>query len=244
MKYLFRIMLFPLALIRFLILWLLTAFFAISVLFENRNYRRKGVFRFWSARNWGKSCLFVLGFHCKRNALPQIERFILMPNHRSYIDIMVCAAHSPSAFVAKREVSKWPIIGQALSANQTVLVNRGELKSLLHTMQSIKTSLEKGISITLFPEGTTSIGPGILNFKSGSFKIAADLKVPVIPCAIQYSDRNMAWVGTDTLIPHFFRQFWQPFSKVSIVFGDPVVVSDQQILKTTVRERILHLLEE
>ncbi|MBN2806551.1 MAG: 1-acyl-sn-glycerol-3-phosphate acyltransferase [Prolixibacteraceae bacterium] len=243
MKVFYRIVLFPLAFIRFVLLWLVTIFFALTVLFENRFYRRTGNFHFWSARNWGKTCLFILGLRCSKNTFPEIHRFILMPNHRSYLDIMVCAAYSSSAFVAKQEVKKWPVLGQALSANQSVLVKRGELKSLLNTMQAIKTSLEKGVSIILFPEGTTSYGPGILPFKSGSFKIAAELQVPVIPCAIHYLDPNMAWIGSDTLIPHFFRQFWQLSSEVKLRFGEPLISTDHHQLKAATKEQIIQMLE-
>lgn len=237
-----RIVLFPLALIRFILLWMTTILFAILVLLEYRRYRKTGVFKFWSAQNWGKTCLFILGLRCSKNALPIKGCYILMPNHRSYLDIMVCAAYSPSAFVAKHEVKSWPVLGQALSANQTVLVKRGEMKSLLHTMQSIKAKIEKDISITLYPEGTTSKGPGILPFKGGSFKVAADLQVPIIPCAIHYNNEGMAWVGSDTLIPHFFSQFWQPASKVTLRFGQAIVTNNHEQLKTAVRDQILQLL--
>jgi 1-acyl-sn-glycerol-3-phosphate acyltransferase len=243
MKIFYRIVLFPLTFVRFVLLWLVTIFFAIAVVIENLLYKRSGNFNFWSSRNWGKTCLFILGLRCTKSAFPKTDCYILMPNHRSYLDIMVFAAYSPSAFVAKQEVKKWPVLGQALSASQAVLVNRSELKSLLNTMQSIKSSIEKGISITLFPEGTTSIGPGILPFKSGSFKIAADLQVPVIPCAIHYRDIGMAWIGSDALIPHFFRQFWQPTSMVNIQFGKPLVSSDHQKLKAEVKEQIIQMLE-
>jgi len=213
----------------------------ITVIIENIIYKRTGRFRFWSSRNWGKISLIILGFRIKRNAFPKAANYLLMPNHRSYIDIMIAAVCSPSAFVAKAEVKKWPVLGQALKANQTVIVNRNELKSLMNTMHQIKKSIERGISITVFPEGTTFEGPGIKPFKNGTFKIAADLAIPIVPCAIEYHDKKMAWIGNDAFVPHFFRQMWQPISRAEIRFGQPIVCSDYLELKSETEQQIIRL---
>lgn len=239
-----RIICFPLTLLRFVLLILVSVFFLITVLIENRFSKRPGTFKFWSMRNWGKTVLILLGFKVNRNEINFPKQFITMPNHRSYIDIFLLSAYSPSVFVAKEEIKKWPIVGPAAKAGRLIFVRRNDLKSLLGTMNKIKQSISQNISVTVFPEGTTSTGPGLVTFKNGTFKVAAELNIPIIPCAISYAERNNAWVDDDNFISHFFRQMWRPFSKVTLRFGKPINEKDYQTLKEKTKSSIETFLNE
>jgi 1-acyl-sn-glycerol-3-phosphate acyltransferase len=188
--------------------------------------------------------LFLLGFIVNKNKKTVLPRYILMANHRSYVDIFLIAALSRSAFVAKAELLKWPVLGLAFKSVRAIMVNRDDLRSQLGTLKKMQESVESGISISLFPEGTTSEGPGTLPFKNGSFKIAAELSIPVIPCAIAYRDRKHAWVGNDTFIPHFFRQMLKPFSTVHVRFGQPLKEAGFLTLKNRCHEAIDEMLSD
>lgn len=233
-----RVIFFPLALIRLILVLLTTFFFVLAVMLEDWLSRKGSPYRFWSLRNWGRSISFIIGMHVKVNKYQFPPKFILMPNHRSYIDIFLMAAHSPSVFVAKEEIKTWPLIGQAVKGARMILVKRDDMKSLLGTMNKIKQSINNHISVTVFPEGTTCKGPELKPFKNGTFKIAAELGIPVVPCAISYHDRNNAWVGSDNFLGHFFRQFWKPYSKAVVCFATPIESADFQALKEQTRVKI------
>jgi 1-acyl-sn-glycerol-3-phosphate acyltransferase len=96
----------------------------------------------------------------------------------------------------------------------------------------------------LFPEGTSFKGPLTQPFKNGSFKIAADTKIPVIPMAIHYRDEDDAWVGNDTLLGHFFRQMGKPVTKVYIKYGTPVLSPDYKQTQQQTREQIDMMLQQ
>lgn len=198
----------------------------------------------WVMRTWGKTILFFLGVKIERNALPKNGNFILMPNHRSYIDIFIVAGLTPAALVGKAELKKWPFGKLGAKVTNSILVDRSEIKSRIITMNKIKESVTQGIPVTLFPEGTTYKGPLTKPFKNGSFKIAADSGIPVIPMAIHYKDVEDAWVGKDTFLGHFFRQMGKPGSTVYLKYGNPVINSDNKLLKTEVREQIDAMLKE
>ncbi len=198
----------------------------------------------WVMRTWGKSILFFLGVNIDRNKLPETNNFILMPNHRSYIDIFIVAGLTPAALVGKAEIKKWPFGKLGAKVTNSILVNRSEIKSMMETMHKIKSSVNQNIPVTLFPEGTTYKGPMTKPFKNGSFKIAADTGISVIPMAIHYKDENDAWVDKDTFIGHFFRQMGKPFSKVYIRYGTPVYNSDYKILQANVKSQINEMLED
>jgi 1-acyl-sn-glycerol-3-phosphate acyltransferase len=189
-------------------------------------------------QTWGKSILFFLGIKIYRNEIPENQNFILMPNHRSYIDIFIVAALTPAAMVGKAELKKWPLGKLGVKVTSSILVDRSEIKSLVQTMNKIKETVNQGIPVILFPEGTTYKGPLTKPFKNGSFQIAANANIPVIPMAIHYNDENDAWVGDDTFLPHFFRQMGKPITKVYLQYGTPVSNSDYKLIQQQTREQI------
>ena len=198
----------------------------------------------WVMGTWGKTIMFFLGIKVERNKLPQDSNFILMPNHRSYLDIFIVAGLTPAAMVGKAELKKWPFGKLGAKVTNSILVNRKEIKSLVKTMNKIKDSVNQGIPVTLFPEGTTYVGPLTKPFKNGSFKIAADAHIPVIPMAIQYKDIGDSWVDKDTFLGHFFRQMGKPVSKVYLQYGKPIKNSDYKELQKEVKEQINSMLNE
>jgi 1-acyl-sn-glycerol-3-phosphate acyltransferase len=240
-----RIILFsPVALIRLLLILLITAWVVTVGWIWLKLFGFSRRLQNWSMHTWGKSILFVCGIKIKRNQIPENSHFILMPNHRSYLDIFILAALTPAAFVAKAEIKRWPFMKIGARLTHSIFVSRSELQSLIATMNKIKVSVNKGIPVALFPEGTSYKGPLTKPFKKGSFKIAADSGIPVIPMAIHFEDENDAWVDDDTFVGHFFRQMGKPVTRVSIRYGQPLTNSDYKILQQKTREQIDTMLLE
>ena len=244
MKIILTILLSPLALVRLILLVLLSAYVVIVGLIWLRLFGFSRKLQCWIQGNWGKTALLLCGFKLDKNEIPKNNNFILMPNHRSYVDIFIVAGLTPSAMVGKAELAKWPFGRMAVKASHSILVDRKNSSSLIQTMGKIKSSVSQGIPVTLFPEGTTFKGPLTKQFKNGSFKIAADTQIPVIPMAIEYHDKNDAWVDKDTFVGHFFRQMWKPVRTVYIRFGEPVSDTDYKKLQDEVKERINNMLVE
>lgn len=241
----FRIILFsPLALFRLLFTLVISAFVVVIgwVWLQLFGFSRK--LQNWSMHTWGKSILWLCGIKINKNQVPKNPQFILMPNHRSYLDIFIVAALTPAAFVAKAELKKWPFLKTGAKLTNTIFVSRSELQSLIATMNKIKTSVNQGIPVALFPEGTSYKGPLTKPFKNGSFKIAADSGIQVIPMAIHFKDENDAWVDDDTFVGHFFRQMGKPVTHVTIRYGKPITSADYKILQQETRRQIDDMLKE
>jgi 1-acyl-sn-glycerol-3-phosphate acyltransferase len=98
--------------------------------------------------------------------------------------------------------------------------------------------------VILFPEGATFKGPLTKPFKNGSFQIAADANIPVIPMAIHYKNEDDAWVGKDTLLKHFFRQMGKPVTKVYIKYGTPISGSDYKQIQNETQKQIDSMLQQ
>lgn len=238
MKILRTVFLFPLAFFRLLLIVLVSFYVVVVGWIWLKIFGFSKKLQNWVLQTWGKSSIFILGIKIKRNNLPGLENFILMPNHRSYLDIFIVAALIPAAMVAKAELKNWPLGKVGIKITNSILVDRSEIKSLVKTMNKIKESVQKGIPVILFPEGGTYIGPLTKPFKNGSFQIAADLNIPVIPMAINYDDVDDAWVGNNTFIKHFFYQMGKPVTKVDIRFGTPVSGSEYKQIQNQVKDQI------
>ena len=244
MKILRIIFLFPLALFRLIFVVFMSWFVVFIGWFWLNIFGFSRRLQQWVMHTWGKSILFFWEIKIDKNELPQNSNFILMPNHRSYIDIFIVAGLTPTAMVGKAELKKWPFGRLGAKVTNSILVDRSEIKSKVKTMNKINASVDQGIPVTLFPEGTTYKGPLTKQFKNGSFKIAADTNIPVIPMAIHYADENDAWVGKDTLLGHIFRQMGKPVSKVYIRYGTPISDSDYKKLQKQTRTQINKMLME
>ena len=93
-------------------------------------------------------------------------------NHITYIDPIVVLMHVDAKVVAKAEITSWPLVGFGASMVGTIFVKREQKSSREEAARSIREALESQDSILVFPEGTTTAGPGTLPFRPRSFDAA------------------------------------------------------------------------
>jgi lyso-ornithine lipid O-acyltransferase len=91
---------------------------------------------------------------------------LLIANHVSWLDIPVLSALAPVSFVAKREVSTWPMVRTLARLQRTVFVDRQKRLTVGVTAREIEKRLGQGDAIVLFAEGTSSDGGQVLPFRS------------------------------------------------------------------------------
>ncbi|MCB0736956.1 MAG: 1-acyl-sn-glycerol-3-phosphate acyltransferase [Bacteroidetes bacterium] len=161
---------------------------------------------------------------------------ILMGNHRSYIDIALTPSKIPFVIVAKRQVRSWPIIGWGGRAIGTIWVQRESKESRHETRESIKDRLSKGGSVLIYPEGTTFKGPGILDLKPKMFETCAENGFPIHPFALEYKDRDFAWIDDDLFMPHFVKHFGKPAVHVKVKYGQIITGTNGEQLMEKVHD--------
>lgn len=93
-------------------------------------------------------------------------------NHLSYLDIPVLGCSLRAAFVAKREVRGWPLLGWMARLQRTVFVSR-DRRDVLDARRRVDRVLATGGALVLFPEGTSSDGRQVLTFRSSLLPDAA-----------------------------------------------------------------------
>lgn len=118
---------------------------------------------------------------------------IVASNHQSYLDAFVLTTVLPPdfAFVAKRELEGNPIARIFLRRLGTVLVERFDPGQGTEEARKLLEAVRGGDSLVIFPEGTFHRGAGLLPFRLGTFVVAAEAGVPVIPVVIRGTRSKM-----------------------------------------------------
>jgi len=131
--------------------------------------------------------------------------YLLVANHISWLDIHIINSIRPVIFVAKADVSKWPIFGYLASMLGTIFLKREKLSDIKRVIQLMKEKFINQEIVAIFPEGTSTDGKSVLPFKSNLFESAHQAQVDVLPITIQYKENNeysnrAAFIGDMELI--------------------------------------------
>lgn len=158
---------------------------------------------------------------------------MFVANHSSWLDIASLGSVLNASFVSKGEVENWPVIGTMAKTARTVFVSRNR-SSTGRERDEIRTRLDEGDNLILFPEGTSSDGARVLPFRSAFFAVAAGETTPLFqPVSVVYdqlaglpalsSTRPIfAWYGDMELMPHLWcLAQWRSF-RVTILLHPPL----------------------
>ena len=179
-------------------------------------------------RIWTKVICRILGMVVDSQGWEEKPVYILISNHRSYIDPVITLREARAFPLAKSEISRWPLIGYAAKYTGVIYVQRDNQKSRRGAVRAMETALESKFPVLVYPEGTTTGEKVTTDFKLGAFRIAAQNNMPIIPCAIDYEDKRAYWVNDDTFLGHFFRFFSLPRTKVVVRYG-PTIQGDDPL---------------
>jgi len=133
----------------------------------------------------------------------------LLANHVSWIDIPALAAATGTAFVGHDGLASMPLLKWLCQMADTVFVARHDRASVAHQAQAVRTALSDTGALTIFPEGTTSDGTGLLPFKSSLLSAFEPLPqgIAVQPVLLHYGPEaaEIAWIGDEHGLDNFLR---------------------------------------
>lgn len=203
------------------------------------------LFPFYSSRRklraiqlWSMRVLASCGMRLEvLGRLPEEGRGQLMIcNHISWLDIMAINGAFPGRFVAKDDVARWPVVGYLATQAQTVYVSRNKgTKGNTAKITTVTDALKSGATVTIFPEGTSTDGSGILPFKPSFFQTAYEADVPIVPVLCRYPNPDgsspnpaVAYIGDISLWESICMVISQPSSKVELHFLEPQAASEDR----------------
>ena len=142
------------------------------------------------ARLWARHLLFMAGVTLTVKGMTGIDRkagYVFVANHQSHFDIPVLFAGIGMAlsFIAKKELFSIPIFGWGMASIGCIGIDRKNPRKARASITKAVNLLKKdNLSLVLFPEGTRSLSGKVGEFKRGSFTLALEAGVPVVPVAI------------------------------------------------------------
>ena len=182
----------------------------VSSVFDRHGYAAHGCARVWS---W--LILKTTGVRVQVEGLDRVTlgtTYIFVSNHQSIYDIPVLFASLPFQLriIAKESLARFPVLGWHLRRGGHLFVDRQrpDRSGILNRWRAL---VSEGLSLIIFAEGTRSGDGRVARFKAGSFLLAIEAGLPVVPIAV---------IGTRTVMPKG-RLRTEP-ADVMLVVHDPI----------------------
>lgn len=162
-------------------------------------------------RLWHRVLLAILGLRLRIQGTPADPPALIVANHISWVDIPALGAVCFGHFVAKSEISAWPIIGWLARQAGTFYIIRGDRKASAGVAERMSAAFGGRQSVILFPEGTSTDGQGVRAFHARLFAAAIETGCLVQPVSVNYPDHKGSihgaapFIGEDTLLQHIWR---------------------------------------
>ena len=179
-------------------------------------------------RAWSAGLMRIFGFRLRRVGTPLPGAAMFVANHVSWIDIEALHSQRMMGFVAKREISGWPVVGWLAARGETIFHHRGSTESLGGVLHEMLARLRAGRSVGVFPEGGTRGGGEIGPFHARIFLAAVEAGVPVQPVALRYGERGeaqsvVAFQNRESFFANFVRLLGEPSRSAEIHFLQPIL---------------------
>jgi 1-acyl-sn-glycerol-3-phosphate acyltransferase len=112
------------------------------------------------------------------------KAYVICPNHTSNLDVSAISTNlrNNHCFIGKEELRDNFVLGFFFRTID-ITVNRESKMSSFRAFKVAAERLKSGVSVVIFPEATIpeAYPPVLHSFKNGPFRLAIEMKVPIIP---------------------------------------------------------------
>lgn len=141
-------------------------------------------------RYWARANLALTGLRVQVEGLDRLDRratYVFMPNHASFLDILLTLAYIPYNFrmIIKEEIFTVPLVGWVLRRSGQIPLNRSSPRKGLRSLRRASRLIHKGVSVVVFPEGTRTANGDIGDFKAALFVLPIRSGAAVVPVLIE-----------------------------------------------------------
>lgn len=201
-------------------------------------------------RWWSRAMVRIFGMRVVRIGRPLPGGVLFVANHVSWIDIEVLHAVRHMGFVAKSEISRWPLIGWLARRGGTMYHRRGDNDSLNGVLHQMVARLRDGLAVGVFPEGGTGSGAAVKVFHARIFQAAVTAPATVQPVALKFGTGGsaqtvVAFRPGENFLANFLRLLGEPSRQVEVHFLEPVASDGgdgRRRMAETCRNRIIEAL--
>jgi len=204
----------------------------------------------WLSR-WSGRALRVLQVRVHVRGRAPCEGAVVS-NHLGYLDILVFSAvNEQASFLAKAEVRRWPVIGRFAAWSGARFIERRRRRDLPRQHQMLREIVAHAVVPTLFLEGTSTDGAGVLPFHPALLEPAVGAGWLLTPAAIRFSAEGgdpatcVCWWGDMTFLGHLLRLARLDSVTAYLIFGPPLAAhGDRKLLARRLRDEVLALRTE
>ncbi len=166
---------------------------------------------------WSRALLRVLRVEVSVTGAENVPTgpAIYAANHGSALDIFVIFGHLPVDFriIYKRSLSLLPLVGWSIWLGGHIPIDRSNAFRARRSLKTAARRIRAGTSVVTFPEGTRSPDATVRLFRRGSFNLALDAGVPIVPVSL---------AGVKTVVPRGLASLHPGRVRVAIAPAVPV----------------------
>lgn len=189
---------------------------------------------YYPGKYWGWFVIRILLLPVKvegRENLKEGQSYVFVSNHQGSFDIFLIYGFLNRNFkwMMKRQLRSNPLIGKACEASHQIFVDKRGPSKVRATYEQARKTLQGGMSLVVFPEGSRTFTGHMGSFKRGAFMLADELQLPVAPLTIN---------GSFNVKPRMRDIYWVFWHPLTLTIHKPI----ESISKGP--ENISHLAEE
>ena len=139
----------------------------------------------------------------KHGEISKKRPLLVAGNHISVFEIATFPVMFGGSFISKNDVRRWPLVGYIANKFGVVFIDRRPS----HAATALKLVQDEIARISwplyIFPEGTTTNGAYVKEFKSSLFNVAEGTDVTVQPVVTQYCFHDGTPINDEDLAEHY-----------------------------------------
>lgn len=141
------------------------------------------------ARRWALQVRAVCGVKVNFQGREGLDApaYVVLANHTSHFDVIALYSSIERDMrpVAKRELQYIPIFGWVLWLGAAIMIDRGDRRKAVASIERAARTIRGGRSVLMFPEGTRTPAGEVRALKKGPFHLALAAQVPILPVGIE-----------------------------------------------------------
>ncbi|TVR69268.1 MAG: 1-acyl-sn-glycerol-3-phosphate acyltransferase [Spirochaetaceae bacterium] len=198
-------------------------------------------------RRLGRILVCASNIRIRNEGTPPPPGALVVANHVSWADSFTFLSELGCRFMVNHLYGQIVGFGVVLRSVGVKFVNRMSVRAIGHAQTAMRTILESGESLMVFPEGRTSRGAGVRPFKSALLQVAVDLRRPVYWATVRYETPAswppasvvIGWEEWPPLLTHIYRAFHAPRITCRIHYGKaPILAEDRRSLASALYEAV------
>lgn len=144
---------------------------------------------YWPAHIWARICCALTLVRVRVSGRDNIDphtSYVFVANHQGAYDIFAIYGFLNHNFkwMMKKGLRKIPAVGGACAIAGHIFVDNSSPAAIRQTMDKAERTLQGGMSLVVFPEGSRTFTGKMKPFHKGAFQLAMEFHLPVVPVTI------------------------------------------------------------